>query len=161
MAEQMTMTHLKPKLPSFLSFPVGLEAITAALNDAPQLATLDLFFSADPILSATRFRRVIEADEPHPVLSIRFTRWDKKPSLGDDPWVKDYLNGKWSLWVYPVRRALKARAKDALVREGLPQIARWLTTARPSSWYWGRKRCDVVFVPSEGTLRIEELTEAS
>src|SRR5437763_11606389 len=90
----------KPKLPSFLSFPIGAEAISTFVKDVPQFACLELVFSADPMLSATRFRRLIEADEPHPVLRADFVRWEKRPSNGDEQWVQKYLQRKWSLWAY-------------------------------------------------------------
>src|SRR4030095_7045459 len=151
----------KPKLPSFLSFPVGADAINAFVKDVPQFASIELIFSADPMLSATRFRRLIEADEPHPVLRADFVRWDKRPSIGDELWVQEYLQGKWSLWAYPVRRTLKARARQALVAEGLPGIVKWFALDRSSSWYFGCKSCEVVFVPADGTVRVEESVEAS
>ena len=149
----------KPKLPSFLSFPIGAEVINGFVRDVPQFGSLELVFSADPMLSAIRFRRLIEADEPHPVLRADFVRWDKKPSIGDE--FQEYLQGKWSLWVYPVRRALKAKARQILVAQGLPRIVEWLALDRPPSWYFGRKRCEVVFVPKDETVRIEEIVEAS
>jgi hypothetical protein len=151
----------KPKLASFLSFPIGAEAINVSLKDVPQFSSLELVFSADPILSATNFRRLIEADEPHVVLRARFERWDKKPSIGDASWVQEYLHGKWSLWVYPVRRQLKAQAREAVLTRGLPKIAEWLSLDRPSSWYFGRKICEMVFVPKENAIRIEESIEAT
>jgi hypothetical protein len=151
----------KPKLPSYLSFPIGTEAISAFLKDVPQFGSLDLVFSADPMRSVTRFRRVIEADKPHPVLRAQFVRWEKKPSIGDESWLQEYLQGKWSLWVYPVRRILKPKAKQALVSQGLPRIAEWLALDRPPSWYFGRKSCEVVFVPKDETVRIEESVEAT
>ena len=151
----------KPKLPSFLSFPIGAEALSASLKAVPQFSSLELVFSAYPILSATNFRRLIEADEPHVVLRARFERWDKKPSIGDESWVQEYLHGKWTLRVYPVRRQLKAQAREALVGHGLPKIAEWLSVDRPSSWYFGRKACEVVFLPTESAVRVDESIEAT
>ena len=97
----------KPKLPSFLSFPIGADLLSASLKAVPQFSALQLVCSTDPILSATNFRRLIEADQPHVAVRARFERWDKKPSIGDEPWVQEYLHGRWSLWVYPVSRRLK------------------------------------------------------
>lgn len=112
-------------------------------------------------MSATKFRRLIEADEPHVVLRARFERWDKRPSIGSESWVQEYLHGKWSLWVYPVRRQLKAQAREALVAQGSPNIAEWLSLERPSSWYFGRKVCYIVFVPKENAVQVEESIEAT
>lgn len=149
----------KPKLPSFLSFPVGTDAIGAALKDVPQFTSLRLVFSPDPIVSATTFRRLVESDQPHVVLRARFERWDKNPSLGDDSWVLEYLSGRWSLWVYPVRRQLKAVARAVLIDRALPKIAEWLSVERPASWYFGRESCEIVFIPKDGAVRIEESVE--
>ena len=76
-------TH-KPRLPSFLSFPIGADVVSVSLKAVPQFSSLELVFSGDPISSATKFRRLIEADEPHGALRARFERWDKKPSIGDE-----------------------------------------------------------------------------
>ena len=131
--------------------------IGSALRDVPQLTSLELVFSADPLLSATTFRQVVESGDPHLVLRASFERWDKRPSISEG-W-QDYLNGRWSLWVYPVRRQLKVVAKTILIDRGLPKIADWLSAGRPQSWYFGRKVCEVTFIPQEGVLRIEERVE--
>lgn len=44
----LTPTY-KPKLPSFLSFPIGADVLSVSLKDVPQLSSLELVFSADPI----------------------------------------------------------------------------------------------------------------
>ncbi len=95
------------------------------------------------------------------MLSARFDRWDKRPSFGDDPWIQEYLEGKWSLWVYPVRRQRKSQAKEALLNDALLRVAGWFSKGRAPSWYWGRKRCNVTFLPAEGEVRIDEVIEAS
>jgi hypothetical protein len=151
----------KPKLPSFLSFPIGADGLSASLKAVPQFSSLELVFSADPILSTTKFRRLIEADKPHVVLRARFERWDRNPSIGNESWVQEYLHGKWSLWVYPVRRQRKAQAREALVGEGLPRIAEWLSVDRPSSWYFGRNVCEIVFLPKESAVRVDQFIKAT
>jgi hypothetical protein len=100
---------------------------------------------------------VVESGEPHLVLSARFERWEKRPSISDE-WQK-YLDGRWSLWVYPVRRQLKAVAKTVLIDRGLARISDWLSAERPESWYFGRKACDVIFIPDDGEVRIDEIVE--
>jgi hypothetical protein len=151
--------NAKPKLPSFLSFPIGAVAISAVLQDVPQFGSLELVFSPNPMQSATRFHRFIRADQSHPVLRAHFVRWDKRPSIGDE-WA-EYLQGKWSVSVYPVRRTHKAKARQLLVAQGLPGLRKWLARDRPPSWYFGRKSCEVIFEPKDETMRVEESTEAS
>jgi len=84
----------KPKLPPYLSFPIGADAIGNALKDIPQLSSLKLVFYPNPIPSATKFRQVVELGEPHLVLSARFERWEKRPSISDE-W-QEYLDGRSS-----------------------------------------------------------------
>ena len=121
---------------------------------------MNLVFSASPLRSATAFHRLVETDEPHLLLSARFERWDKRVSLGDESWVQKYLHGRWSLWLYPVRRQKRSMASILLVETALPQVARWFASARAPSWYWGRKRCDVTFLPVTGEVRLEEVVDA-
>lgn len=123
------------------------------------MASLELAFSADPILSATTFRRIVENDEPHSVLRACFERWEKQPSISEQ--FRDYLTGRWRLWIYPVRRELRAVAKVALIDDGLPKIAKWMSLERPESWYFGRKVCEVIFIPREGSVKAEEKVEKS
>src|SRR5438876_12375475 len=49
----------KPKLPQFLSFPVGVQALSISLTGIPQFDALELVFSASPNLRATTFRRQV------------------------------------------------------------------------------------------------------
>ena len=157
----MQPVQYKPKLPRYLSFPLGFESIATALDSVPVFAEIDLTFSAYPVLSATDFRRIIDANEPYIVISARYVKWDKGPSLGSEEWVQDYLRGKWELWVYPVARRLRADAKRILLESGMPKIVEWFSCERPSSWYSGRKKCDLVFVPDEQSIRIDTKEEKS
>src|SRR5690242_5692561 len=140
----MEPDRYKPKLPNFLSFPIGFEAISAALKDTPVFDEMKLIFSDYALEGATSFRKTVEAKKPHTIVSARFIRWDKRPSIGKG--FEDYLRGKWELWIYPCARQSKVTAKRALLRDGLPAVARWLSAKRPPAWYWGRKHCDVVFI---------------
>ena len=88
------------------------------------------------------------------MVSACFRRWGKGPSIGDQ--FTDYLGGVWMLKVYPLYRPLRGVAKRELLARGLPAVEQWLQIERPSSWYWGEKRCDIIFDPSEGVLRVEE-----
>jgi hypothetical protein len=72
---------------------------------------------------------IVESDELHSVLRACFERWDKRPSISER--FRDYLTGRWRLWIYPVRRELKAVAKVALIDDGLPNIGQ-LDVARTS-----------------------------
>ena len=35
----------------------------------------------------------------------------------------------------------------------------WLSAERHESWYFRRKACDVIFIPEDGEVRIDEIVE--
>ena len=150
----------KPRLPSLLSYPIGAERIASAIESAPQFEELELSFSSHPGASAQAFQHAVRIGDPHLVLRAAFDRWEKSPSIGDEAWLQKYLRGRWVLNVYPVARSSKSLATVALRDVGLPAIAAWLKAERTESWLWGSKRCDIMFMPGDGTLRIEEFEQA-
>lgn len=70
-------TH-KPRLPPWLSYPIGFEHISHALGSVPQSDALELVFfdNPDPHMKAMAFRKTVELGSPHLVVSGRFDRWD-------------------------------------------------------------------------------------
>jgi hypothetical protein len=151
-------TWTKAKLPAFLSYPLAWRSVESALGNTPQWENLHFYLPGHPGTSAVEFHRKVRASEPHVVLRACYERWDKRPSIGDD--FHEYLQARWSLWLYPVSRQLRVRARAVLESCGLPTIVRWLTIKRPESWYWGRRSCTVVLDPVDATLRFEEDVEA-
>lgn len=108
------------------------------------------------------FHQKVQAGLPYVLISVRFARWDKRPALsGRGTLQSEYLAGKWSLWIYPVSSERKAGARELLMSHGLPSLVTWLCQERAESWYWGRKRCDLIFHGAEETLRVRDLVEAS
>ena len=152
----MEPPRFKPKLPRFLSFPIGFEAVKTALHTVPIFNELELSFSKHSVLSSTKFRKIVESECPYTVLTACFVRWGKSPSFGDDPWIQANLRGRWTVWLYPCARESKATAKAAILTNGLPKIAQWLSEERPETWYSGRKSCEVIFIPKEKTVKISE-----
>jgi hypothetical protein len=152
-------SHTKAHLPNWLSFPVGVQLLESALRDIPRLDELEISFDQQCGISATEFRQLIESGKPHVIVSAGFERWDKRPSIGTGEW-EDFLRGVWTLRVFPVARQKKAAARALLVAEGLPILRRWFEASRPESWYWGRKRCDVLFDPLELSVTSQDINEA-
>jgi hypothetical protein len=143
-------TRFRQAVDRELSYPIGLNDLRRALDVAPQAGEIEVTFLRAPFRSATGFRAAIGRDEPSVIIEALFTKWDKKPSLGDnDRWVHDYLKGKWELTVYPVSRSRRALARQVLIGAGLPALAAWLARTRPDSWYSGRKEFKVSFDPLE------------
>lgn len=143
----------KPKLPKYLSFPVGFDAVSAAFATVPFVDEIILSFDNGFGASQVQARDVIESNEPHFVLRGEFYRWDKR--LGVAVAGERLHQGAWDVYVFPVRRDLKPIARKTILQDGLPRLVEWFCTERPESWYWGRKRCNVIFDPSEGTVRTE------
>jgi hypothetical protein len=142
-----------------LSFPVGVQVVESALGGISQLEELEIRFKQQCGISATDFRHLIESGKPHLIASAGFDRWDKRPSIGREEW-DDFLRGLWTLQIYPVARQKKSAARALLIQEGLPILRRWFEAGRPGSWYWGRKRCHVVFDPLELTITSQDIVEA-
>ena len=156
----MIETRYKEKLPNSMSYPIGTNALSHGLRGV-QIADLGVSYLASPHVAASKFRQVLEGGRDYPILRAAFTRWDKRPSVGDSTWAQEYLAGVWRLEVFPVLREVRAIARGQLLETGLPAIREWLSSARPPSWYYGRKRCDVIFSSLEGRVRIEEVVEAA
>jgi hypothetical protein len=148
----MLQPQYRDKLPEQLSYPVGAEVLSRELEKHSDLPDLELVFRASPISSTSNFQQLIARGLPHVILRVYFARWDKSVSIGNDPSWQKYLRGVWSLSVYPVRRILKSKAREALITAGLPLVAGWMTRRRDPSWYYGRKECEIQFDTDDGTV---------
>jgi len=155
----MQPAHYKPRLSNRLSYPIGFEALEHALGQVPMFGEIELSFYAHSGRTATESRRTIEAKRTHLIVRAGFARWDKRLSSRDE-WLQRLFRGIWSLHVYPVAREFRAVAKNCLLVDGLPQLSRWFSAERPSSWYWGRKSCDVYFLPDVGRVRVTTTEKA-
>jgi hypothetical protein len=160
-ADFMIRTEFRSKLANAFSYPIGAEVLSHGLNGVPQLSSLSISFRSSPDVSASAFRRLILEGRPYPIIRARFTRWDKRPSVGDDGWAQEYLAGVWRLEVFPVPRGIKAIARRHLLDTGIPAVRSWLAAPRAPSWYYGRKRCDVMFSPDEATIAVTESVDAA
>jgi len=135
----------KPKLPAYLSFPLTYQAVSQGLQMVTFADSIELLFSLP--LSATEFRKTVTARESYPVVIAEYVRWDRALSHGDDNWIQEYHDGKWSLRVYPCARDQRAEIKNALKSRGLPFVKEWFDRKRPDSWYFGRKTCEIWLDP--------------
>ena len=108
-------TCSKVKISSFLSYPIGAEAISRALVSTPQLPDLRLHFYTDfrvklysEFLRVEYLDRAKTADAP-PILYLL-----RRPP-----------QSRWEIVVQPVPRALRNRNKQYIVDSALPQVAQW------------------------------------
>ena len=110
-------TLSKSKISGNLSYPVGAETISAALEATPQLAALKLHFywgfQSGLKRGIYEFLRVEYLRDAHPawhVLSLY-----KRPA-----------QYPWEIIVQPVPRICRSRIKRYILETALPQISLWL-----------------------------------
>src|SRR3954463_4233733 len=70
-------TRFKSKLPKTLSWPVGAEAVTAGLGDAPHAAECSLWFSDSPVRRASEFQQTLREARPYAVLVVEYRPADR------------------------------------------------------------------------------------
>jgi hypothetical protein len=101
----MTPTRHKSKLPKALSWPLGAEAISAGLADAPHAADLTLSFSDSPVWPASAFQRPLRESLPYAVLVAEY-RPPSSPGYGGATFMveRGWYEAKWELRVNPVPR---------------------------------------------------------
>jgi hypothetical protein len=151
----MVKTSYRSKLGKALSYPLGTEEISRVLEGVPQ-TSLSLSFYDKPTTFASEFQRLLTEGQPYVILRASFTRrdWGIGVQVGD-------CNGAWDITVYPTPRADRVVAHAQLLSVGLPAVRRWLCMARPSTWYFGRKRCEVLFAPADGTVSVRAVAEGA
>jgi hypothetical protein len=111
-------TVSKSKIPSILSYPIGAEAISAALALTPQLAEIRLNFFF--------YRYGLRRGE-YEFLRVEYLH----NSRAVGKWPISYLYGRplqsrWEVVVQPVPRVFRHRVKQYALDSALPLIARWL-----------------------------------
>jgi len=153
-------TEYRERLQRGFSYPVGLRDLARSLGAVPQASNLHVKFHRSPTTSLSRFRAGIQEGRSYPVVKATFARWDKQPSIGDDPRHSEMLEGLWTVDVFPVPSKLRSIARQELLDVGLPALSAWLSRRRPPAWYHGLKRCDVILEPVEGKVKAEEYVEA-
>ncbi len=149
----MIPTRHKAKLPRTLSYPIGAEAISAALAGTPHAESLSLAFRDQAIWPASEFHRLIRERLPYRIFAAEY-RPAQKPGYGgnrrmlEDGW----FDQKWELRVYAVPRELRPLASRLLRERGLPAVADWLQSSRRLGWEDHWQCIELVFSPADGTL---------
>jgi hypothetical protein len=112
-------TSSRSKIPRTLSYPIGAEAISAALASAAQLSEIKLIFYFWSDFNLRRreyeFLRVeylksARAAEKWPIWSL----YRRPPQ------------SRWEIVVQPVPRVFRHRIRQYILDSALPQIAQWL-----------------------------------
>jgi hypothetical protein len=151
----MIPTRSQAKLPKALSYPLGAEAISAALADAPHAAEFGLWFCADTGSSASLFQQRLREGRPTKVLAAEYVPaqgpgYSRSRGLVEGGW----YDARWSLDVYPVLRGRRHPVGQALRERGLPAVVEWLRGSDAVGWDTRHHRIELVFNPAEGTLSI-------
>src|SRR4051794_30669093 len=116
----MIPTHLKSKLPRHLSYPIGAEAISEGLADAPHVEAFTLMFRDNPVWPASEFQRLLRERLPYPIMVGEFHP-TRRPGYGGAQYLIEtgWYNEEWKIVVYPVARELRHLATQLLREQGL------------------------------------------
>src|SRR5579883_595496 len=99
----MIPTRLKAKLPRHLSYPIGAEALSKALADAPHVESLAVTFWDEAVWPTSEFRRLLTERLPYRIMAAEF-RPARGPGLtgSNDMLEGGWYNESWQLTIYPV-----------------------------------------------------------
>jgi hypothetical protein len=141
----------KPKLPKFLSYPVGFEKLSAELDNATEPDVRIVFASP-----GGRLVRAIRSRSVHPIMMASFTNRDAGASTSRSLDDMGFYGPKIELWVYPVARERRAEAVQLLLSEGFNRLRQWLAPDRTPVWKLSRHSLTVAFAPEESLLEYSE-----
>jgi hypothetical protein len=101
-------------------YPIGAEALSRALDGAPQHSEIGcIFVATDP-------HRYKDRNEFF-VLSAIYTKRARTHHDGADAEERGVLDPRWEIWVYAVAANFSAKVKAALLDRGLPEmVGPWL-----------------------------------
>lgn len=113
-------TQSRTKHSKLVSFPVGAELLSRALDGVPQHAMLACVFSAGSL------QRDLGKELIY-VMSIGYTKHLRTHFDSSDAGTRGVFDPRWEIWVHAVPVAMRADVKKALVETGFPNIIRpWL-----------------------------------
>jgi hypothetical protein len=158
---RMIPTRHKAKLPRYLSYPIGAQALTEALASAPRAEAFTVSFWGKPVWPDSRFRRDLAEQHPYTILVAEY-RPREKPGYGGCRSLaeKGWYDEKWQLTVYPVVRELRHLANRLLLDRGLPLVVEWLRSSQRAGWVSRTQRIELVFHPAAELVSANEVTGA-
>lgn len=148
-------TEHKSKIPHSLSFPIGAERISEALQDVPQSKALSI--------SLFHYGRAHRPNEPvslYPVLEAQYSYSRPNLSSSNAMIESGWFRPKWRLTVRPVPREKKNAVKQLLLVEGLPRVRSWLLRHASLTRAEAYHRITVVFDECTDALQVEECSRA-
>lgn len=146
-------TASRSKHSKLVSYPVGAEVLSRALDGVPQHRAITCSFVAgNPHQTITQ--------EQTRVLDIRYRRRDRSFHDGENADALGVFSAKWEIWVYDVPVALRHEIKTLLTEDALPNAARnWLIKQAALDGKFGNaaicfdyNKIDKILVVSEGQV---------
>ena len=153
----LSTTH-KDRLPSHLSYPVGLQTLANELADIPQADVLQVWFLAHEG-SAVQAKARRKSGDHYPVLAARFHHY--RLGISECRSMPSLYEPTWKLVVFAVSREKRAVARRLLFEQGIPEIAAWLKAPRSETWLAGKKEITASFSDGQETLVVEERAEGA
>lgn len=139
----------KRKLPRAWSYPLGVEAISLALEGVSRYSELSLAFTCLPTMAEQASNNDLQL-----VLKASFRRHRLGLSEPNEwPWL---CAPTWVIWMNPVMRDQNMLVRELLKSRGLPAVREWLNVERSETWMEGRKWLRIWFNAEDGLLTIEE-----
>jgi hypothetical protein len=111
-------TRYRSKIAHTLSYPIGAEAISLLLKEAPQFAEFEVTFYGS---WGDKYRSA----DAHKVLTIGYRKSANSISTSSTEYSQRRLNRQWQIIVHPVDRVQKYLIKQKLIA-ALPQAMPWL-----------------------------------
>src|SRR4051812_33520788 len=101
---------IRDKLSRGMAFPLGYQLLERAFGDLPQWPRCEFRFQARPTYWASDFARTLATSEPYPIVCARHR---SSPS-------------RFSIYVYPVARALKSTALESFFTSALDAFRQFI-----------------------------------
>ncbi|TWU10250.1 hypothetical protein [Allorhodopirellula heiligendammensis] len=141
----MIPTVRKDKLPRSLAYPTGAQAITDALQSAPKLDDIELWFTRNDYGDASVDGRYIS-------ISGRYRMINHGMSAAQYLVDSEFYGPTWDILVYATPREFNARIRDALRSHGFDLIREWFAEIRSDLWLSSSHRCTLWFCPEQNLL---------
>jgi hypothetical protein len=142
----MFPTLSRAKHSHLVSYPIGAEALSQALEGVPQHAALTCSFCAGNTHQ--------HLDKPRQLaLSAAYNKRARSFYDGQDADARGVFLPRWSITVFTVPRTLRHAVKLALLNDGLPNILRpWLIANAPMTGKTGGCAINLEFNVAEAKL---------
>jgi hypothetical protein len=143
-------TSHKAKISKSMSYPIGAEALSAALEGVPQSALISLWFGHASTSIALRAGHASR----YKILSAFYSH--HLPNQFSANRLRESFYGpKWHLYVYEVPRQHRHAVRSLLDSEGLPRVGVWLRNMADITEREGHCQIDLILDEAQMTLQYE------